>query len=89
MEKPKDLLPGQTTANGEAYPKLLMESSVTHAELLGIVEDGKTDAVQHTNQKPPERVKYLKRNVNVSDTDFTHCHLADNREVHMEKTKSR
>ena len=53
-----------------AHPLKIVESDVTHADLLGLIPDDVD-------------TKYRKRHVNVQDIDMINKHLAHERERHM------
>ncbi len=64
------LLSGQAIAFAEPHPSSIMESDVSHAELLGLVDD-KTAQL------------YRKRNLNARDTSVINDYLRDARSGHM------
>ena len=67
---PVDLKRHQVVAMASAHPEKIVESDVTHAELLGMIPDDVD-------------TKYLKRHVNVWDIETINKHLTDERERHM------
>ena len=59
---PVEMNPRQVVAMARAHPEKVVESDVTHAELLGLIPDDVD-------------TKYRKRNVNVRDIDTINKHL--------------
>lgn len=68
--KPVHLAEGQAVAKGAEHPVALMERTITHGEMLGVV---KTKTV------------YNKRNKSTRDIDVINKHLADAREAAVSK----
>jgi len=63
---PVTLRPTQRIATAEPHPTTLLESKVTHGEVLGLVED-----------TPAPTGKYRKRTTNAKDAKVINQHLAD------------
>ena len=71
--KAVDLKPNQVVAMAETHPENLVESHISHAEMLGLIPD---DPIPGTS-------KYRKFNFNTSDENLINRQLADEREKHM------
>ena len=69
-ERPIDLRPQQVVAMAGSHPEKLVESDISHSEMLGIIPDNVD-------------TKFRKRHVNVRDIDTINKHLSDQREQHM------
>ena len=66
----RKLLPGQGIAQANSHPTRIYESDITHAELLGIIEE---DSAQ----------MYRKRDIDAKDTAVINKYLQDVRNSHM------
>ena len=71
--KAVDLKPNQVVAMAETHPENLVESHISHAEMLGLIPD---DPIPGTS-------KYRKFNFNTRDENLINRQLADEREKHM------
>lgn len=60
-----------------------MESSVNHAELLGITDNAPLPTGKNRNCKLSEKVEYRNRQLILRDKNVIIRHFADNREAHL------
>ena len=72
---PKLLLPKQHVETAKPHPTTLVESNISHAEMLGLISDEEANG----NRKN----LFRKRDFNAKDISLINKHLADEREKHM------
>ena len=71
-DHPKKLLYKQVIADAEPHPSNIVEGYVSHAELLGLVDDATA-------------TMYRKRNINARDTSVINQYLGNERNSHMDE----
>ena len=72
---PKLLLHKKHVATAKPHPTTLVESNISHAEILGLISDEEANV----NRKN----LFRKRDFNAKDISLINKHLADDREKHM------
>ena len=77
---PYQVRKGQHVANAASHPTAMLETNMSHAEMLGIDEEVKAPKVN-----PNKNTAYKKRELDVRNTDVINKHLSDLRESHMDE----
>lgn len=83
-KRSKILLQNQHRTDAEDSKTALIESDVTHPELLGIINEGETTPTNY-KMSTNENTYYRKINLNIRDEKIINRHITDIREEHMEK----
>ena len=85
-EHPKTLLENQHIANASLHPTSIVESTISHAQFLGLVPDA--PPYQTEQNGPTKPSMFRKREQSAKDPALINKHLADLRESHMEKDET-